>query len=115
MTVMGESAGGGSIMHQITAYGGQGRKGKAPFQQAIVQSGAWMPVPGMHRQESIYAQFLRRAGVQDLDEARKMSTEDLQSVNKVLVWEATYGDFLFGACLCSLSSCSSPVVLGNPC
>ena len=36
VTVMGESAGGGSIMHQITAFGGL--NGPAPFQQAILQS-----------------------------------------------------------------------------
>lgn len=36
VTVMGESAGGGSIMHQITAFGGL--QGPAPFQQAILQS-----------------------------------------------------------------------------
>ena len=36
VTVAGESAGGGSIMHQITAFGGL--KGAAPFQQAILQS-----------------------------------------------------------------------------
>ena len=36
VTVMGESAGGGSIMHQITAFGGL--EGRVPFQQAIMQS-----------------------------------------------------------------------------
>lgn len=36
VSVMGESAGGGSIMHQITAFGNQ--QGPAPFQQAIMQS-----------------------------------------------------------------------------
>lgn len=36
VTVFGESAGGGSVMHQITAYGGE--KGPVPFQAAIPQS-----------------------------------------------------------------------------
>ena len=36
VTVIGESAGGGSIMHQITAFGGL--NGRAPFQQAVLQS-----------------------------------------------------------------------------
>jgi len=40
VTVFGESAGGGSIMHQITAYGGA--NGSAPFQQAIPQSPGWV-------------------------------------------------------------------------
>lgn len=36
VTVFGESAGAGSIMHQITAFGGL--QGPAPFQQAVLQS-----------------------------------------------------------------------------
>jgi len=37
---MGESAGGASIIHQITAFGGS--QGPVPFQQAIVQSPAYV-------------------------------------------------------------------------
>ncbi|KAI9050326.1 hypothetical protein LZ554_005493 [Drepanopeziza brunnea f. sp. 'monogermtubi'] len=95
VTVMGESAGGGSVMHQITAYGGKGPEGKAPFQQAIVQSGAFLPVPGMERQEAIYAKFLSLAGVQTLAEARQLPTEDLKFVNLMMLGEAKYGDFVF--------------------
>ncbi|EKD18586.1 uncharacterized protein L3040_005955 [Drepanopeziza brunnea f. sp. 'multigermtubi'] len=95
VTVMGESAGGGSIMHQITAYGGKGPEAKAPFQQAIVQSGAFLPVPGMERQEAIYARFLSLAGVQTLAEARQLPTADLQFVNLMMLGEAKYGDFVF--------------------
>ena len=94
---MGESAGGGSIMHQITAYGG-GNSTKAPFQQAIIQSGAFLPVPGMARQESIYEKFLRVAGVTTLDQARNLSTEELQFVNAKMVGESAYGDFTFSKC-----------------
>lgn len=92
---MGESAGGGSIMHQITAYGGRGKKARAPFQQAIIQSGAFLPVPGLERQESIYEKFLKVAGVQTLNQARDLSTEKLQFTNAKLVGESAYGDFTF--------------------
>jgi len=34
VTVMGESAGGGLIMHTITSYGGEGKK--LPFQQVYL-------------------------------------------------------------------------------
>ena len=34
VTVMGESAGGGVIMHTITSYGGEGKK--LPFQQVYI-------------------------------------------------------------------------------
>jgi carboxylesterase type B len=40
ITVMGESAGGGSIMHHITANGG---KSAPAFKRAILQSPAFMP------------------------------------------------------------------------
>lgn len=106
--VMGESAGGGSIIHQITAYGGQGKKGKAPFQQAIIQSGAFLPVPGMARQEAIYAKFLKVAGVQTLDQARDLSTEKLQFVNAKLVGESPYGDFTFNPAVDGTFSPSLP-------
>src|SRR5437773_7003355 len=56
VTVFGESAGGGSIVHQITAYGGT--EGKAPFAQAVPQSPAWWPPVSNFQQEQIFQQFL---------------------------------------------------------
>ena len=94
VTVFGESAGGGSVMHQITAYGGL--KGKVPFQQAIVQSPGFQPTPSAVEEEAIYQKFLSTAGVSSLDEARSLSTERLQFVNYKIVGESTpYGTFTF--------------------
>jgi cholinesterase len=90
---MGESAGGVSIMHQITAYGGM--KEPVPFQQAILQSAAWLPSLSPSVQESIFQSFLDMAGVSTLQEARGLLTEALQLVNYKMVGEAPYGDFLF--------------------
>ncbi|KAG0650086.1 Carboxylesterase patB [Hyphodiscus hymeniophilus] len=59
VTLIGESAGGGSTMHQITAYGGL--KGKVPFQQAIVQSPGFQPMPSTTGQEAVYNEFLSKA------------------------------------------------------
>lgn len=53
---MGESAGGASILWQITAYGGT--EGPAPFQQAIIQSPAWVPDIGVVQQEDLYQNSL---------------------------------------------------------
>lgn len=93
VTVIGESAGGGSTIHQITAYGGL--KGPVPFQQAISQSGAFLTVPTNQRQENIFQKFLSLGGVDTLQEARGLSTEKLQLVNAILIGEAPYGDFTF--------------------
>ena len=93
VTVMGESAGGGSTIHQITAYGGM--LGKVPFSQAIVQSGAFLMTPYNNRPEDIYQKFLSLAGVSTLQAARGLSTQKLQLVNYQLVGEAPFGDFTF--------------------
>ncbi|KUJ06338.1 alpha/beta-hydrolase [Mollisia scopiformis] len=93
VTVMGESAGGGSTIHQVTAYGGL--KGPSPFSQAIIQSGAFLPVPGTVRPERIYQKFLTRGNLTNLTEARAAPTEQLQLANAILVGEAPFGDFTF--------------------
>lgn len=94
VTVIGESAGGGSTMHQITAYGGL--RGKVPFQRAIVQSPGFQMMPSAIGQEAVFQSFLTRANVSSLQESRALSTEALQLVNYQLVGESTpYGTFTF--------------------
>lgn len=95
---MGESAGGGSTMHQITAYGGL--KGKVPFQKAIVQSPGFQMMPSATGQEAVFQKFLSKAGVSSLQDARSLSTEALQLVNYQLVGESSpYGTFTFSKSL----------------
>jgi carboxylesterase type B len=91
---MGESAGGGSTMHQITAFGG--KKGKVPFQQAIVQSPGFQMSPSNKIQENVYSAFLRTAGVSNLNQARNLSSEALVLANYQLISRSTpYGMFTF--------------------
>lgn len=79
VTVFGESAGGGSIMHHITAYGGNASK--TPFQQAIPQSPAWLPFSSLYGQEQTFQSFLKAAKVNSLEEAGKLSSEQLIAAN----------------------------------
>src|SRR5438034_4691555 len=51
VTIIGESAGGGGVVHQITAYGGL--EGKVPFAQAVPQSPGWWPSGGNFDQEQV--------------------------------------------------------------
>ncbi|PSN60795.1 acetylcholinesterase precursor [Corynespora cassiicola Philippines] len=81
VTVMGESAGGGSIAHQLTAYGG---RGPLPFQQAIIQSPGWTP------------NFLRSANVNSLEEARNLPTDQLMDANDRQIFASPYGSYVFG-------------------
>lgn len=96
VTIVGESAGGGSIMHQITAHGG---KGKVPFQQAVPQSAAWVPIPSNFQQENTTSNYLQILNVSSVAEARKAPSMALASANALLVGLAPYGSFVFSTFL----------------
>ncbi|KAI9780748.1 MAG: hypothetical protein M1839_006535 [Geoglossum umbratile] len=96
VTVIGESAGGGSIMHQITAYGGIPGDGKVPFQQAIMQSPGFLPIPSEFQQEESFTQFLDLLGVKTIDEARKLPSNDLALANSLMVINSSYGSYTWG-------------------
>jgi carboxylesterase type B len=62
VTLIGELAGGVSIMHYITAYGGiPPPTQKAHFQRTIMQSPAYIPFPDFPDQGLIYPQVLGNA------------------------------------------------------
>ncbi|KAH8696178.1 Alpha/Beta hydrolase protein [Talaromyces proteolyticus] len=95
VTVFGESAGGGSILHHITAYGGM--EEPAPFQQALLQSPGFLPLPQKSRQEQVFNQFLSLLNVSTIDEARKLPSETLTQTNAYHIGEFSYyGDFNYG-------------------
>lgn len=117
VTLMGESSGGGSILHQITvrtrpafhylcsnflkAYGG--REGPPPFQRAILQSGGFVPVVSDAEQESTFQQFLSLLNVTTLQEARRLPSSDLIAANYAqissnnVVGTTTYGPVVDGS------------------
>lgn len=95
VTVFGESAGGGSIMHQITAYGGL--KGKAPFQQAVPQSPGWQPVQSNVQQEGVYQKFLNLTNTTSLAELRKLPSAALIRANaQQVTYDSNWGGFIYG-------------------
>jgi acetylcholinesterase len=94
VTVFGGSAGAGSLIHQITAYGGE--EGSSPFQQAIPQSPAWMPKPSLQQQETLFQEFLAAANASSLAKARQLPTEDVIYANALQIGNATYGSFGYG-------------------
>lgn len=94
ITLMGESAGGGSIMHQITAYGGTV---PAPFQQAIPQSPGFSPIPSNFYQEEIFQQFLNVLNVKTIEEARQLPSSVLIAANAAQVGlRSMYGSYTYG-------------------
>lgn len=93
VTVMGQSAGGSSVMHHITSYGGSK---PVPFQQAIVQSPGWLPISDVGQQEKLVQLFLSLLGVQTIEEARLLPTERIQAINALMVGLSDYGQYTFG-------------------
>lgn len=91
---MGESAGAGSILHHLTAYGGQ--QDVPLFQQAILQSPAYVPRPYKSQAESSFSVLLESANVSTLAELVELDTYDLQVANKLSQTSDFYGTFQFG-------------------
>ncbi|KFY13546.1 hypothetical protein V492_03194 [Pseudogymnoascus sp. VKM F-4246] len=100
VTVMGESAGAGSIMHHITAYGG--KKGNAPFQRAILQSPGWLPSKAAAANENTFKQTLSIAStvtkkkITSLSALRSLTSSELYLVNAAVVGLSPYGSFTYG-------------------
>jgi len=100
ITVIGESAGGGSIMHQITAFGGL--KGNVPFHQAILQSPGFLPLNSNAQIEAIYQETLEYAGlisgktISTTQDLRSLSFQELYETNYAVVGTSSYGSFTFG-------------------
>ncbi|KAH0543889.1 hypothetical protein FGG08_001790 [Glutinoglossum americanum] len=93
VTVFGQSAGGGSILHQITAYGGA--KGKVPFQQAILQSPGFQPYPGNWQQDQLLQGYLQNLNVSTIQAARQLPYSALRAANTKLVAKSPSGSFTF--------------------
>ncbi|ETI26891.1 hypothetical protein G647_09990 [Cladophialophora carrionii CBS 160.54] len=110
VTVMGESAGGGSIVHQITAYGGQ--RG-VPFQQAISQSPGYLPISSYYVQENTTQAFLSLLNVSTIEEARNLSSTSLMVANAQQVAASRYGGYSYGPVVDGIFVPALPSVLLN--
>lgn len=82
VTVFGESGGGGSIMHHVTAYGG---RAPALFSQAIPQSPAYFPYRSLQDQEKAFREFLDQSNATSLAEARKLRSDVLVRANAATI------------------------------
>jgi cholinesterase len=94
VTIFGQSAGGGSVALQITAFGGD--VDSSPFQQAIVQSPGYIPPTGNFEQEQNFQKFLGLLNVSSLEEAREVSSDIVQVVNEYQVRNSRGGTWTYG-------------------
>lgn len=79
---MGESAGGGSILNQLTAYGGA--KGPVPFQRIITQSAGIQPAASAESLELSLQTFLAAVNVSTMEELRAVPLSTLNAANTLL-------------------------------
>ncbi|GFP52825.1 carboxylesterase patB [Trichoderma asperellum] len=91
VTLMGESAGGGSVLLHMTANHGQG---SGLFSQAIPQSPA--TIPTMQVVKDGYSQFLSYLNVASLEEARAADTRAVIAANAAQIGAAPTTTYIFG-------------------
>lgn len=93
VTILGESAGAGSVEAHITAYGGA--KGNTPFKGAIAQSPYILPSYPLPNSQ--VDAILRFGNLTSIDTLRNLSSANLQRLNALLVGNSQpFGTFTFG-------------------
>ncbi|KAL6790825.1 alpha/beta-hydrolase [Trichoderma sp. SZMC 28012] len=91
VTIMGESAGGGSVLFHLTAENG---KGAGLFSKAIAQSPA--TIPTMQVAADSYSQFLSYLNVSSLEEARAADSQAVIAANAAQIGAAPTTTYIFG-------------------
>ncbi|KAH8427431.1 uncharacterized protein LDX57_005145 [Aspergillus melleus] len=108
VTVMGESAGGGSVMYHLTSGDASTQ---SLFQRAIIQSPFAIDIPAS-QQKSTLQEVLEQGNISSLEQLKSLSTEELQTVNALVVGNAKpYGTFVFGPVIDAPSFPGYPPVL----
>ncbi|KAL2782935.1 Alpha/Beta hydrolase protein [Aspergillus keveii] len=94
VTVFGESAGAGSILHHITAGGGSI---EPLFNRAILQSPGYYPYRSTQEKENAFNLFLGHANVISIADARTLSSEALMTANAESIGESLpYASPIYG-------------------
>lgn len=106
VTLMGESAGGGSVLFHMTANNG---KGSGLFSQAIAQSPAFIPT--MQVAPDSYSQFLSYLNVSSLEEARAADPQAVIAANAAQIGAAPTTTYTFGPVVDGKYITSSPTKL----
>lgn len=93
VTAGGLSAGGGSLLHHLTAYGGS--KGAPLFQRAFLNSPGYLPIPDPEVSRNITKTFLSFLGADSVAHARNFTTAQLMRANADYILSSTV-DFVYG-------------------
>ncbi|KAK0765220.1 hypothetical protein N5P37_002698 [Trichoderma harzianum] len=93
VTLSGLSAGGGSTVHHITAYGG--KKGPPPFARAFINSLGYFPIGSNFQAENITQYFLKFLNASTIEQARKLPARALMEAN-VAHTSSVETNFIYG-------------------
>ena len=93
VTIVGLSAGGGSVLHHITAYGGKNEW--VPFKRAVSLSGGWQPITNRSAADKTFETFMKLNGVETIDELRGVSEAQIRKTNFEQINNASPGVFLY--------------------
>jgi carboxylesterase type B len=91
VTLMGESAGAGSILNHLAAP-----NTSSLFHQVIAQSPFQ---PHLVELDGTFSRFLHALKVKTLEEARKLPSKDLLRANQKVIEGTFYGSYVFGESL----------------
>jgi carboxylesterase type B len=94
VTVAGESAGGGSIVSHLSAFGGI--NGSSPFQRAIIQSPAIKPFQDAALYARLFQDLLAASNTTSYAELRQLSSEQLMAINSAIISAAPFVSSVFG-------------------
>ncbi|KAI9673625.1 MAG: hypothetical protein M1817_002262 [Caeruleum heppii] len=95
VTIFGESAGGGSVIHHTQAYGGSRNDENKLFNRALAQSPAVLTVP-KPLQRLVLDGFLDAANVSSVNEAKQLPSTALQEANAAVLASSPYGSLTLG-------------------
>ena len=93
VTLLGESAGAGAIVTQLTAFGGI--DGTSPFQRAIIQSPYIKPATDAAAYSALYDSFLATGNITSYTQARALSSAQLAAINAEMIVTAPFANTLF--------------------
>lgn len=94
VTVIGESAGAGSIVSHLSAFGGI--DGTSPFKRAIIQSPAIKPFQDAALYTQLYDQLLAVSNTTGYSELRALPFDQLAGVNSAMTGAAPFASSVFG-------------------
>ncbi|KAI9846709.1 MAG: hypothetical protein M1837_003764 [Sclerophora amabilis] len=95
VTVVGESAGGGSVLYHSTAYGGSKPKENKLFQRGIPQSPYIVNITKTQQTKSLRT-FFDALKVNSIEQAKSKSSDELIAANVAVTVPSRYGTYTWG-------------------